>query len=120
MEEVKLGQVIEGTVIAIKPFGAILIFSDNRKGLLHISEIANSYIKNIFRYLIIGKTYQVKVINIEEDGFLKVSINKITKEEKVLARTSTSKRSPIAKEYIDFEALKEHLPIWVEEANKND
>ena len=45
MEEYNLGQIVEGTVIAIKPFGAILIFNDGRKGLLHISEIANTYIK---------------------------------------------------------------------------
>ncbi len=119
MEEYNLGQIVEGTVIAIKPFGAILIFSDGRKGLLHISEIANTYIKNIYRYLIIGKTYQVKIIEIGDDGFLKVSMSRITKEEKIKARTSSSKRNPVSEEYIDFKALKEHLQLWVEEANKN-
>ena len=119
MEEYKLGQIIEGTVIAIKPFGAILIFEDDSKGLLHISEIANAYIKNIFRYLIIGKTYQVKIISIESDGFLKVSMSRISKEEKVAAKTLTGKRTPINEKYIDFESLKNHLPIWVEEANNN-
>ncbi len=82
MIEFKTNEIIEGTVIQIKPFGAIMIFENESKGLLHISEITNAYIRNIKRYLKIGKTYQVKVLEIKEDGFLKVSMNKITPEEK--------------------------------------
>lgn len=80
--EYKVNDIIEGTIISIRPFGAIMIFSDETLGLLHISEIANTFIRNINRYLKIGKTYQVKIIGIESDGFLKVSMSKITDEEK--------------------------------------
>ncbi len=116
----QVGSIVEGTIIAIKPFGAIMIFLDGTKGLLHISEVANVYIKNIYRYLIIGKTYQVKIISIEDDGFLKLSMTKISKEEKLQSRQKQVKRTPIDEKHIDFTALKEHLPIWVKEAQKND
>ena len=114
----KVNDIIEGTIINIRPFGAIMIFEDESLGLLHISEIANTFIRNINRYLKIGKTYQVKVIDIEEDGFLKVSMSKITDEEKEVYRNSQVKRNPIDEKYIDFTALKEKLPEWIKLAQE--
>ena len=87
MNTYKINDIIEGTIIAIKPFGAIMIFEDGQKGLLHISQVANTFIRNISRYLKIGKTYQVKIIDIEEDGFLKLSMSQISQEEKDITLT---------------------------------
>ncbi len=114
----QVNDIIEGTIINIRPFGAIMIFEDESLGLLHISEIANTFIRNIYRYLKIGKTYQVKVIDIETDGFLKVSMSKITEEEKETYRNSQVKRNPIDEKYIDFTALKEKLPEWIKLAKE--
>ena len=114
----QVNDIIEGTIISIRPFGAIMIFEDESLGLLHISEIANTFIRNINRYLKIGKTYQVKIINIESDGFLKVYMSKITEEEKEIYRNSQVKRNPIDPKYIDFTALKEKLPEWIQSAQE--
>lgn len=104
----------------IRPFGAIMIFEDEQKGLLHISEIANSFIRNINRYLKIGKTYQVKIIGIEDDGFLKLSMSKITPEEKASFRSSGVKKVKVDPQFIDFEALKEKMPDWIKKELGND
>lgn len=114
----EIGQIIEGTIINIRPYGAIMIFEDNSKGLLHISEIANTYIRNISRYLVIGKTYQVKVLEVAEDGFLKVSMSKITQEEKDTYHTQSAKRTPVEEKDIDFTALKEKMPEWIRKENE--
>lgn len=114
MNNYKVGDIIEGTIIGIKPFGAILIFEDGTKGLLHISQVANTFIRNISRYLKVGKTYQVKIINIEEDGFLKLSMSQISDEEKQEYRLSGVKKEKIDPQYIDFTVLKEKLPVWIE------
>ena len=119
MNTYKLNEIVEGTIILIRPFGAIMIFEDGQKGLLHISEIANTFIRNINRYLKIGKTYQVKIIEIADDGFLKVSMNKISEEEKEEYRSKVLKRTPVDDQYIDFGALKENLPIWIEKEKNN-
>ena len=115
MSKYKIGDIIEGTIISIRPYGAIMIFDDESKGLLHISEIANTFIKNIYRYLLVGKTYQVKVIEVAEDGFLKVSMSKISEEEKENYRSQNLKRTPIDEDKIDFTALKEKLDEWTKE-----
>lgn len=102
----EVGDIIEGTIVAIRPFGAIMIFEDGTKGLLHISEIANTFIKNIYRYLVIGKTYQVKILSVADDGFTKVSMSKISEEEKDVYHNQNTKRTPVDKDNIDFTALK--------------
>lgn len=118
MIEHKVGDIIEGTITSIRDFGAMMIFSDETKGLLHISQVANVFIRNIHKYLKVGKTYQVKIIGIEEDGFLKVSMSKITDEEKEEYHNSLTKKFPVPEDQIDFTVLKENLPKWIEEANK--
>ncbi len=122
MKEYQIGEIIEGTIINIRDFGAIMIFSDGKKGLLHISEVANVFIRNIHKYLRIGKTYQVKVIGIEGDGFLKLSMSKITEEEKEEYHKNGVKKVKIDPEFIDYTALKEKLSDWIanEKGEKHD
>ena len=122
MTEYKVGEIIEGTIINIRDFGAIMIFNDGKKGLLHISEVANVFIRNIHKYLKIGKTYQVKIIGIEDDGFLKLSMSKITDEEKEEYHKNGVKRVKIDPEFVDYSALKEKLEEWIykEKEEKND
>lgn len=119
MTEIKVGDIVEGTIISIKDFGAIMIFSDGRKGLLHISEVANVFIRNIRKYLKVGKTYQVKVLSIEDDGFLKISMSKITQEEKEAHNSQVGKKTFIDEEYIDFSALKKKIPQWIKQTKEN-
>ena len=123
MKEYVVGEIIEGTIISIRDFGAIMIFNDGKKGLLHISEVANVFIRNIHKYLRIGKTYQVKIIGIEPDGFLKLSMSKITEEEKAEYHKNGIKKVKIDPEFIDYSALKEKLPEWIakeKEGKQND
>lgn len=120
MIEYKVNDIIEGTIINIRDFGAIMIFSDGKKGLLHISEIANVFIRNIHKYLKIGKTYQVKIIGIENDGFLKLSMSKITEEEKDEHHKNGIKKTKIDPEFIDFTPLKEKLPEWIKNAKEEN
>lgn len=118
MKIYQVGDICEGTIINIRDFGAIMIFDDDKRGLLHISEIANVFIRNIHKYLRIGKTYQVKIIGIEDDGFLKLSMSKITDEEKEYYRKNGIKKEKIDPDFIDYTALKEKLPEWIEEERK--
>lgn len=120
MKEYKIGEIIEGTIINIRDFGAIMIFDDDKKGLLHISEVANVYIRNIRKYLHIGKTYQVKIIGIEEDGFLKLSMSKITEEEKEMYHNNGIHKEKIDPDFIDYTILKEKLPEWIKNAKEEE
>ena len=51
MIEYNINDIIEGTITNIRPYGALMIFENGTRGFLHISQITNSFIKDIFRFL---------------------------------------------------------------------
>ena len=71
-----VGEIYEGKVTGITKFGAFVALPEGRSGLVHISEIANSYVNDIHDYLTEGQTVKVKLVAIGDDGKLNFSIKK--------------------------------------------
>ena len=78
---IEVGQIINGKVTGIAKFGAFVELPDGVTGLVHISEVADSYVKDVNDYLKIDDMVKVKVIGVSDDGKVSLSIRK-TKEEK--------------------------------------
>ena len=72
-EGVKVGQVFDGKVIAIKDFGAFVEVIPGRDGLVHISELSDGYVGNVNDVCRVGDTMLVKVINIDDQDRVKLS-----------------------------------------------
>ncbi|NLM43381.1 MAG: RNA-binding protein S1 [Clostridiales bacterium] len=68
------GKIVDGIVANITKFGAFVQLSDGKTGLVHISEIADTYIKDINSYLKEKQTVKVKILNIDKDGRINLSI----------------------------------------------
>ena len=68
------GIIVEGTVANITKFGAFVQLADGKTGLVHISEIADTYIKDINSYLKEKQKVMVKILNIDKDGKINLSI----------------------------------------------
>ena len=66
--EISVGAILEGTIKSITKFGAFVTLPGGRSGLVHISEIAHSYVENVSDFLSEGQTVKVKVVNIDEAG----------------------------------------------------
>ena len=58
-----VGQIYTGTVLKIKPFGAIVSLPDSVPGLVHISQIANGFIQNVGDVLNVGDEVDVLVVS---------------------------------------------------------
>jgi S1 RNA binding domain protein len=71
---VVLGSIVEGTVTGITNFGAFVELPDKQVGLVHISEIADAYVKDIKEYLKEKDKVQVKIISIDGKGKIGLSI----------------------------------------------
>ena len=74
--EFEIGSVLEGKVTGITSFGAFVSLPENRSGLVHISEIANTYVSNIRDHLTEGQSVMVRVIDIDKNGRINLSIKK--------------------------------------------
>ena len=74
--EFGVGSILEGKVTGITKFGAFVSLPENKSGLVHISEIAYSYVNDVAEHLSVGQEVKVKVIGIDENGRINLSIKK--------------------------------------------
>jgi S1 RNA binding domain protein len=74
MSVVEVGRKLEGKVTGITHFGAFVELGDGVTGLVHISEIADKYVKDVNEFLSVDDVVKVKVINVEKDGKIGLSI----------------------------------------------
>lgn len=72
-----VGDILEGKVTGITNFGAFVTLPGGKNGLVHISEISNSYVNDIHEHLSDGQTVNVKVIGINEGGKINLSIKQL-------------------------------------------
>lgn len=83
---VEVGNVLEGTVSGITNFGAFIDLGEGKTGLVHISEVANDYVKNIHEYLKQGQQVKVKVLSVEKDGKVSLSIKQAAPPKKKVVK----------------------------------
>ena len=74
--QVEVGAVVEGTVTGITKFGAFVSLPDGKSGLVHISEIANTYVSDVNEFLKLGDKVKVRVLAVTPDGKINLSIKK--------------------------------------------
>ena len=73
---IDVGSIVEGKVTGITNFGAFVELSNGKTGLVHISEVADAYVKDIKDFLNENDTIKVKVINVSE-GKIGLSIKQV-------------------------------------------
>ncbi|MBQ8503644.1 MAG: S1 RNA-binding domain-containing protein [Clostridia bacterium] len=72
----EIGTIVEGKITGLTAFGAFVSLPDGKSGMVHISEVSNSFVKDIKEFLKEGDTVKVKVVNITEEGKISLSIRK--------------------------------------------
>ena len=94
---IEVGNILPGKVTGITNFGAFVDLGNRKTGLVHISEVSNSYIKDIKDVLTVGDEVQVKVMEISGDGKVSLSIRRASadsSEEKVEEKPKFQKSAP--------------------------
>lgn len=71
---VEVGQVVEGTVTGITHFGAFVALPNGKTGLVHISEVADTYVRDINDFLHDQDPVRVKVLSMDDRGKVALSI----------------------------------------------
>ena len=79
--ELTVGTLLDGKVKTITKFGAFISLPDNRTGMVHISEVAPTFVSDIRAHLTEGQTVRVKVIGIDESGKISLSIRRATEQQ---------------------------------------
>lgn len=70
----KVGEIYDGKVTGLTTFGAFVKMSNGETGMVHISEVATNYVKDIKEHLTEGQDVKVKVLTINENNKISLSI----------------------------------------------
>lgn len=115
----QIGDLLIGTVTKVKPFALFFEFDDGNIGMCHISEISDSYIRDIEKYGTVGDKIKVKLIAIDPtNNFLRVSIKQVKPEDSYSTHVNTSIHSVPDVKSSDFTPLKDRLDYWVNKTKK--
>lgn len=93
---VEAGTVVEGQVAKILEYGAIVELPDANSGLIHISEIADEFVRDVAEYLREGDTVTVKVLGRKDEKRWELSLKQA---QPTAERTSPRRRRPPSQEF---------------------
>ncbi len=79
--QLEVGKILEGKVTGITNFGAFVQLEGGKTGLVHISEVALTYVKDIKDHLKENDVVKVKVLSVDDNGKVSLSIKKALEEE---------------------------------------
>lgn len=118
--KVETGQILEGKVTGIQPYGAFIALDEETQGLVHISEITHGFVKDINDYLSVGDVVKVKVLSVDEEN-KKVSLSiRATQEPPKKAAAKKTQTAPQTNPSSGFNTLKEKLEEWIEQSMERE
>jgi len=117
--KLEAGQIIEGKVTGIQPYGAFVAVDEETQGLVHISEITHGFVKDIHDHLSVGDEVKVKVINVDDERN-KVSLSIRATEEAPKTSEKPKKQAPSnqSDDTAGFNTLKDKLQEWIKQSEK--
>lgn len=98
---IEVGAIFEGKVTGITKFGAFVALPGGKSGMVHISEIAPTFVKEIRDFVSENQQVKVKVISIDENGRIALSMKQAAEPRKPREREErhTSPRSRVPAEF---------------------
>ena len=108
MEDLKVGNVVQGIVTGIEKYGIFVKINDKYTGLIHISEIRNSFISDVNKFAKVGENLFVEIKEIDK-----------TKKHANLSVKNLNYRinnnAPVSESVRGFYPLKQQLSSWLNE-----
>ena len=75
--ELAVGSIVTGKVTTITKFGAFVALPDGKSGLVHISEVAATFVNDVHDFLTEGQEVQVKILSVTPEGKINLSIKQV-------------------------------------------
>ncbi|SDK08335.1 S1 domain-containing post-transcriptional regulator GSP13 [Sediminibacillus albus] len=123
-EKFETGQILDGKVTGIQPYGAFVALDNEVQGLVHISEVTHGYVKDINDHLSVGDEVKVKILQIDEEKN-KYSLS-IRATEEAPKKAEPKRKQPAAggaqqdSQQAGFNTLKDKLEEWIEQSEERE
>lgn len=76
--QIEEGVIVSGKVTGLTDFGAFVELEGGKTGMIHISEVAPNYVKDIKEHLTVGQEVKAKVLTVSPEGKISLSIKKLS------------------------------------------
>ncbi|TFJ92797.1 S1 domain-containing post-transcriptional regulator GSP13 [Lentibacillus salicampi] len=124
IDNFEAGQILDGKVTGIQPYGAFVALDEDTQGLVHISEVTHGYVKDVHDYLAVGDDVKVKILNVNADNN-KVSLSiRATQEPPKDNKNNPSQKSQDSKQQdqanTGFNTLKDKLDEWIKQSEERE
>ncbi len=110
---VEVGKIVEGKVTGITKFGAFVALPDGKSGLVHISEIANSFVSDVSAFVQMGQAVKVRVLSITDEGKINLSIKRAVEDaaapEHAKPVQTGAPRKPVAHVFADEQKQRQEV-----------
>lgn len=97
------GQVLTGKVTGITKFGAFVELESGETGLVHISEVADAFVKDINDFVSVGDEVKVRVLNVDDNGKIGLSMKQGKEREKREKREARETRKKPQRPSLSFD-----------------
>ncbi len=116
----KPGQIVEGKITGIQPYGAFVALEHHVSGLIHISEISDGFVKDISKFVNVGDSVKLKVLECDEKhSHVKLSLKALQKTHTRNRRKPVGHKPSLPLMDIGFQSIAEHMNEWIKEAKEN-
>lgn len=117
----KTGQITEGRITGIQPYGAFVALDSHTTGLIHISEISDGFVKDISRFVHVGEMVRVKVIEYDaRNAQAKLSLKAVRRTHTRNRRRPITAKASLPPMKIGFRSIVRSMPGWIDEALKKE
>ncbi len=82
----QVGEILEGKVTGITKFGAFVALPGGKSGLVHISEVANTFVSDVNAHVKLGQTVKVMLLSVTPEGKINLSMKRVATPEAAFAR----------------------------------
>lgn len=109
--ELEIGSIVEGKVRSIMNYGAFISLPEGKSGLVHISEVSNTYVSDIHTHLTLGQSVTVKVLSLG-NGKINLSIKRAAEPSfKKAAKAAPAPKGP--------QSFEDKLKQFMSDSNSN-
>ncbi|MFV0479639.1 MAG: CvfD/Ygs/GSP13 family RNA-binding post-transcriptional regulator [Anaerorhabdus sp.] len=115
----RIGEIVEGTVTGIQPYGAFIVLKNKTRGLVHISELSNLYVKDVAQFVSVGDKISVKIIDFDkETNQARLSLKAVRSGQFRKERNYHRYKATMPPMKMGFKSIEEKMDQWIKKAKE--
>lgn len=115
----QIGQIVEGKVTGIQPYGAFVALDEVTNGLIHISEISEGYVRDISSFVRVGDSVKVKIIDFDKsNNQARLSLKALHHNHSRTRRKQNSRKATLPEMKLGFSSIAAHMDRWIQAAEE--